>query len=100
VDLSNGGAFRLTTARYYTPAGRALHAEEGYRGGIVPDISRPETASERNDRLQRWERESIEWNRKEGIGEPLTAPLPPDAQLAAAVAILRGKHAASRIPAQ
>jgi carboxyl-terminal processing protease len=30
---SNGGAIRLTTARYYTPSGRSIQAE-----GIVPDI--------------------------------------------------------------
>jgi carboxyl-terminal processing protease len=31
---SNGGAIRLTTARYYTPSGRSIQAE-----GIVPDIT-------------------------------------------------------------
>ena len=33
VPTSNGGAVKLTTARYYTPAGRSIQAE-----GIVPDI--------------------------------------------------------------
>ncbi len=33
-DLSNGGALKLTTARYYTPDGRSIQAE-----GIDPDIS-------------------------------------------------------------
>jgi carboxyl-terminal processing protease len=33
VPTSNGGAIKLTTARYYTPAGRSIQAE-----GIVPDI--------------------------------------------------------------
>ncbi|MEM7379375.1 MAG: S41 family peptidase [Pseudomonadota bacterium] len=32
-DLPNGGAVKLTTARYYTPDGRSIQAE-----GIVPDI--------------------------------------------------------------
>jgi len=32
-DLSNGGALKLTTARYFTPDGRSIQAE-----GIVPDI--------------------------------------------------------------
>jgi len=32
-DLSNGGALKLTTARYYTPDGRSIQAE-----GITPDI--------------------------------------------------------------
>jgi len=33
LPLSNGGALKLTTARYYTPSGRSIQAE-----GIVPDI--------------------------------------------------------------
>ncbi len=34
LPLSNGGAIKLTTARYYTPSGRSIQAE-----GIVPDIT-------------------------------------------------------------
>jgi len=34
LPLSNGTAVKLTTARYYTPAGRSIQAE-----GIVPDIA-------------------------------------------------------------
>ncbi len=33
-DLSNGGALKLTTARYFTPDGRSIQAE-----GIEPDIA-------------------------------------------------------------
>jgi len=33
LPTSNGGAVKLTTARYYTPSGRSIQAE-----GIVPDI--------------------------------------------------------------
>ncbi len=33
IPLQNGGAMRLTTARYYTPSGRSIQAE-----GIKPDI--------------------------------------------------------------
>lgn len=33
IPLTNYGAMRLTTARYYTPSGRSIQAE-----GIVPDI--------------------------------------------------------------
>ncbi len=33
IPLQNGGAMRLTTARYYTPLGRSIQAE-----GIKPDI--------------------------------------------------------------
>ena len=32
-ELPNGGAVKLTTARYFTPSGRSIQAE-----GIVPDI--------------------------------------------------------------
>jgi len=34
LPTSNGGAVKLTTARYYTPSGRSIQAE-----GIEPDIS-------------------------------------------------------------
>lgn len=33
ITLDNGDAFKLTTARYYTPSGRSIQAE-----GIVPDV--------------------------------------------------------------
>jgi carboxyl-terminal processing protease len=33
IPMSNGGALKLTTARYYTPKGRSIQAE-----GIEPDI--------------------------------------------------------------
>lgn len=33
IRLDNGDAFKLTTARYYTPSGRSIQAE-----GIVPDV--------------------------------------------------------------
>ena len=38
LDGGRSGALRLTTARYYTPAGRSIQAE-----GIVPDIVMPIT---------------------------------------------------------
>jgi carboxyl-terminal processing protease len=34
LPTSNGGAVKLTTARYYTPSGRSIQAE-----GIVPDVA-------------------------------------------------------------
>jgi carboxyl-terminal processing protease len=37
IPMSNGGALKLTTARYYTPKGRSIQAE-----GIEPDIVTPE----------------------------------------------------------
>ena len=41
-ELPNGGAVKLTTARYFTPSGRSIQAE-----GIVPDIAlKPYTLTE------------------------------------------------------
>ena len=36
IDLGNGDALKLTTARYYTPSGRSIQA-----AGIVPDVTLP-----------------------------------------------------------
>jgi carboxyl-terminal processing protease len=39
IGLDDGSALRLTTAKYYTPAGRSIHRDEKSKtGGIVPDI--------------------------------------------------------------
>ncbi|MGE5241073.1 MAG: S41 family peptidase [Bacteroidota bacterium] len=49
IPISNGGALKITTARYYTPSGRSIQAL-----GIVPDIVTAEakiTKSEQGDRL-------------------------------------------------
>jgi carboxyl-terminal processing protease len=43
-ELPNGGAIKLTTARYFTPSGRSIQAE-----GITPDIAlKPYTLAETN----------------------------------------------------
>jgi carboxyl-terminal processing protease len=47
LPLSNGGAVKLTTARYFTPSGRSIQAE-----GITPDIAFDNvkvTAADKND---------------------------------------------------
>lgn len=47
LPLSNGGAVKLTTARYFTPSGRSIQAE-----GITPDIQFDNvkvTAADKND---------------------------------------------------
>ncbi|MBI4397365.1 MAG: peptidase S41, partial [Elusimicrobia bacterium] len=39
IGLDDGSALRLTTAKYYTPAGRSIHRDEKKNeGGITPDI--------------------------------------------------------------
>ena len=50
IPMSNGGALKLTTARYYTPNGRSIQAL-----GIVPDVVTEEariTMDETGDRLR------------------------------------------------
>ena len=50
IPVSNGGALKITTARYFTPSGRSIQAS-----GIVPDIVTEEaklTKSEAGDRLR------------------------------------------------
>jgi carboxyl-terminal processing protease len=50
IPISNGGALKITTARYYTPSGRSIQAS-----GIEPDIVTAEakiTRSESGDRLR------------------------------------------------
>lgn len=39
IELGNGDAIKLTTARYYTPSGRSIQA-----AGILPDVQLPGTA--------------------------------------------------------
>jgi len=40
IGLDDGSALRLTTAHYYTPAGRMIHRDEKTKkGGIGPDIN-------------------------------------------------------------
>jgi len=50
IPVSNGGALKITTARYFTPKGRSIQAS-----GIVPDIVTEEaklTKSEATERLR------------------------------------------------
>lgn len=50
VPMSNGGALKLTTARYYTPSGRSIQAT-----GVTPDITVAEarlTLTEKDDLLR------------------------------------------------
>ena len=54
IPLQGGkAALKLTTARYYTPAGRSIHRDEGSEeGGLIPDII-VETSPEQEVKLQR-----------------------------------------------
>ncbi len=91
------GAVKLTTARYYTPLGRTFErTEERRTGGIEPDVivevaERAERAL--RNHLERYEiperyREEVEARRRRrGVEEKP----PPDPQLDAALALLRGE---------
>ncbi len=91
------GAVKLTTARYYTPLGRTFERDEERRtGGIEPDVV--VEVAERAERvlrnhLERYEvperyREQVEARRRlRGVEEKP----PPDPQLDAALALLRGE---------
>jgi carboxyl-terminal processing protease len=110
MPLRNGGAMRLTTARYYTPSGRSIQAL-----GIAPDIvvhqlppresgeDEDESAARRtrseadlrgrleNDSLTPEEREQIEQELK--AAEEAAKLRDEDFQLAYAVDLLRGLRA-------
>lgn len=86
IPIPSNGAIRLTTARYYTPSGRAIQAQ-----GVSPDVTVRETREE----VQRFgaEREA-DLNKalsaQGGTGQ-LPVPLPPRADLPAVVSQIPDK---------
>ncbi len=91
------GAVKLTTARYFTPLGRTFErTEERRTGGIEPDVivevaERAERALrnhlERYEIPDRYREEGEARRRRRGVEEKP----PPDPQLDAALALLRGE---------
>jgi carboxyl-terminal processing protease len=74
IPMSNGGALKLTTARYYTPNGRSIQ-----NLGIVPDVVTEEakvTVDETGDRL----READLARHLQNSTAPKTAPKKDDTQ--------------------
>ncbi|MBI5247139.1 MAG: S41 family peptidase [Elusimicrobia bacterium] len=56
IPLPDGSGLRLTVARYYTPAGRAIHRDEKNKtGGIVPDIVVPVSQDTEAKLYAQWE---------------------------------------------
>ncbi|UPT73074.1 MAG: S41 family peptidase [Elusimicrobiota bacterium] len=56
IPLPDGSGLRLTVARYYTPAGRAIHRDEKNKtGGIEPDIVVPVTQDAESKLYAQWE---------------------------------------------
>ncbi|MFW2371705.1 MAG: S41 family peptidase [Gammaproteobacteria bacterium] len=68
-ELRNGGAVKMTTARYYTPAGRSIQAQ-----GIVPDIALEElqlTAIDHNG-IQQIKESDLSGHLENPNGKPAT----------------------------
>jgi carboxyl-terminal processing protease len=97
MPLSGNGAIRLTTARYYTPAGTSIQAK-----GITPDIEvhqanveQVDDAPDRREADLRGSLRNEQLNAEDkGAGGPVEAGEPPasgqDYQLARALDLLRG----------
>jgi carboxyl-terminal processing protease len=83
VPLTGHGAMRLTTARYYTPAGRSIQAV-GIEPDIVVEQARIEALEQNEERERRESDLRGALDRKQGDGtEPAKLPAGEDAQPAA-----------------
>lgn len=98
-----GGALRLTTALYYTPAGKSIQGK-----GIVPDIVAEQPLPEELKDVDTKAAESelkghIKGNQEDEEGSGSNAYVPPDpkddVQLAAALKLLRGEEKNPAFPA-
>lgn len=93
MPVSNQGAIRLTTARYYTPAGTSIQAR-----GIVPDIevkrANVEILNEGNRRREADLRGRLDNDQSGGGDEQAagdgTSDTPQDYQLSRAIDLLKG----------
>jgi carboxyl-terminal processing protease len=91
MPVSGAGAIRLTTARYYTPAGTSIQAT-----GIVPDIEVKQATLDVEDNGERRREANLRGSLsndqgQDGNGEDERADLAErDYQLARAVDLLRG----------
>ena len=81
IPLKDGSAIRLTTSKYYTPLGRAIHGE-----GILPDvIVEPGTTAEEKASPDLFERLEVRARPDRRAKPPIT-----DQQLLRAIDLLRG----------
>lgn len=94
IDLSDGGALKLTIARYFTPSGRSIQAQ-----GIAPDIqieqvALPEPASDDADEAPERERDLAQHLPNRDTGDAPPPPVPGgdirDLQLRVGYQLLRG----------
>lgn len=102
IPLAENGALRLTTALYYTPAGKSIQGK-----GIVPDIIVEQPLPEDLAGLDTTRGESAlrghirgEEESEEGSGSSAYVPPDPedDLQLAAALELLRGERQHAAFP--
>jgi carboxyl-terminal processing protease len=94
IDLADGGALKLTIARYFTPSGRSIQAQ-----GIAPDVQveqvdLPEAPAEGSASSPERERDLDQHlpNGEGGDGSPADAPGSElrDLQLRVGYQVLRG----------
>ncbi len=101
VPLGSNGAIRLTTAKYYTPAGRSIQAK-----GIDPDIITQQQVPENIKGKDETKGESAlkghlkgEGDEKGGSSAYIPAEAKDDTQLNMALDLLRGKQQNAAFPA-
>ncbi|MBM4042539.1 MAG: S41 family peptidase [Planctomycetes bacterium] len=82
LSLDSGCKLRLTTARYYTPAGRLIHrevdAKEADPWGIRPDIEVKVTYEDELGLSEHFRDERVQESTKNGPPAPKAPLLPPD----------------------
>ncbi|OGX38825.1 MAG: hypothetical protein A3C53_06965 [Omnitrophica WOR_2 bacterium RIFCSPHIGHO2_02_FULL_68_15] len=81
IPLKDGSAVRLTTSKYYTPSGRAIHGE-----GIIPDV----VADERDEPAETKPPDVFERLEQREHPEQPVKPKAADRQLRRAIDLLRG----------
>jgi carboxyl-terminal processing protease len=109
LPLNNGGAIKVTTARYYTPSGRSIQAE-----GIIPDIKIDQVKIEKL-KIEEFERikekdltghldgkDDVEQQKakKRIIDEELDAILAKDFELNEALNVLKGMYFSQKLQAK
>jgi carboxyl-terminal processing protease len=89
IDLPDGGALKLTIARYFTPSGRSIQAQ-----GIAPDVMVDEGEAPEAPRDPERERDLEQHLPSSERGDPEPAPIPGsdirDLQLRTGYQLLRG----------
>ncbi len=90
-------ALKLTTAYYYTPAGRNINRTKKNRGGIEPDIAVKFSLQDWKDYAEIRRRLSIKSNVKDSK-KPKDKRQLRDRQLDQAVELLRGKRVYDKLP--